>query len=491
MNKLRQLLSKTFVILLCLISIGVYGQKQQKTYKEVYNVSNNSILDLNTSHADIEFETWSKDEVVIEANIEIEDATAEEAAQYFENSGFDINGNSSKVTIRTKAKNSWSHASFLNDTQNFKIEIPDFPDMDRFEFAFDVKELVDMPPLPINPMSEFDHEAFEKDGEKYLKQWQKEFSKGYNKEHLKRLEEWAEKMEKRQEALEQKRSALMEKREKAHEKRAEAHAERREKIAEQRLKSMEARQKRNALISERNKHLRMSDDSTRITIMFEDSVNRFNRASIFYSSERENKNFKVKKTIKIKMPKSMKIKMDVRHGEVKLAENTENIDAVLSHSRLWATTIDGDKTNINASYSPINVQYWNYGQLKARYSENVALKEVLNLKLVASSSNVTIDNLKSTAFIKNDFGPLQINRIDENFELLDVSLQNAELVCKTPEVAFTIYMNESYSEFSCPDNIAISEIKNGGSTVHKGYYQSNAANKSIVLNSKYSEVTLE
>ena len=298
-------------------------------------------------------------------------------------------------------------------------------------------------------------------------------------------------MEKRQEVLEQKRSALMEKREKAHEKRAEAHAERREKIAEQRSKSMEARQKRNALISERNKHLRMSEDSTRITIMFEDSVNRFNRASIFYSSERENKKFKVKKTIKIKMPKSMKIKMDVRHGEVKLAENTENIDAVLSHSRLWATTIDGDKTNINASYSPINVQYWNYGQLEARYSENVALKEVLNLKLVASSSNVTIDHLKRTAFIKNDFGPLQINQINDNFELLDVSLQNAELVCKTPEVPFTVYLNESYSEFSCPDNIAISETKNGGSTVHKGYYQSNTANKSIVLHSKYSEVTLE
>ena len=168
MNKLRQLLFKTFVILLCLISIGVYGQKQQKTYKEVFNVANNSVLDLNTSHTDIEFETWSKDEVIIEANIEIEDATAEEAAQYFENSGFDINGNSSKVTIRTKAKNAWSHASFLNDTQNFKIEIPDFPDMESFEFAFDVQELIDMPPLPINPMSEFDHEAFEKDGEKYL-----------------------------------------------------------------------------------------------------------------------------------------------------------------------------------------------------------------------------------------------------------------------------------------------------------------------------------
>ncbi len=68
--------------------------------------------------------------------------------------------------------------------------------------------------------------------------------------------------------------------------------------------------------------------------------------------------------------------MNVRHGEVKLAENTNNIDATLSHASLLAATIDGDKTMVMASYSPVSVEKWNYGQLHTDYSENVDLKEV-------------------------------------------------------------------------------------------------------------------
>ena len=68
--------------------------------------------------------------------------------------------------------------------------------------------------------------------------------------------------------------------------------------------------------------------------------------------------------------------MNVRHGEVKLAENTKNLNATLSHSSLWATTIDGDETNILASYSPVEVKNWNYGQLETKYSKDINLAEV-------------------------------------------------------------------------------------------------------------------
>ena len=92
--------------------------------------------------------------------------------------------------------------------------------------------------------------------------------------------------------------------------------------------------------------------------------------------------------------------MNVRHGEVILAENTKNLSATLSYSSLLATTIDGDKTYIDASYSPVSVQKWNYGQLKADYSEKINIKEVENLTLNATFSDVTIDNLLHKAFIK-------------------------------------------------------------------------------------------
>jgi len=488
MNKLRQTSFRTLTLLLCLIAMGAYGQKQTKTFKETFNVSADAVLDINTSHADIEFETWSKNEVAIEAIIEIEDASDDEAKAYFENSGFEILGNSTKVSITTGSKNIglWPHA--LGDAKNFHIEIPEFPEVHAFTFDFDFEELSNMPIPPIPAIAEFDHEAFKKDGQEYLKNWQKKFAESYDKEHIKKLEEWAKQMEKKQDKMAERRAKLMEERAELQEKRAEKRIERREKLAEVREKRMEAyKARRDKLVEKRR--LKISNDSPNIFFFDSDEEG---KPSIFYSAwDGLHKNYKVKKTIKVKMPKGMKIKMNVRHGEVKLAENTKNINATLSHSSLWAATIEGDKTSINASYSPVSVQNWNYGQLKAKYSENVNLKEVLYLKLNAISSDVTIDRLVNSAFIQNDFGPIEIKSVSNNFKDLDVTLQNAELNCTTPDVPFTIYVNGTSSQLTSPAHITLDRTKNHNNTVHRGYFKNKNGERSIVINSKYSEVVLE
>ena len=495
MNKLRQTLSKTLVLLLCFITMGVLGQAQTKTFKETFTVSKEAILDVNTSHADIEFETWTKDQIEIEATIEIEGATDEEAERYFEDAGFEILGNSKKVTISTgKESNSlWPH--MLGDAQNFRIEMPEFPEVHAYNFDFDFEELSNMPMPSIPSMTRFDHKAFKKDGDAYLKKWKKEFEESFDEDHVKELEEWAERMEEKQEKITKKREEMMKKREEMMEKRNEKRKELQEKLAETRVKRREAQKERWALSLERKKANGLfGNDSSQVIIINGDSVNTYFRGgpSIFYgSSNGLHKNYKVKKTIKVKMPKGMKIKMNVRHGEVKLAENTKNLNATLSHSSLWASTIDGDKTTISASYSPVNVQNWNYGQLRAKYSDNVALKEVLNLRLDATSSDVTIDNLINSAIIKNDFGPLQIKSVSNNFSDIDIVIQNAELNCKTPNVPFTIYVNGTSSKLTTPAGITLDRTKNYTNTVHKGFFKSKNAGSSITINSKYSDVVLD
>lgn len=504
MNKSKQTPFKAIVLLLCLISIGAFGQKQTKTFNETFTVANESVLDINTSHTDIEFETWNKDQLVIEATIELEGATAEEAKDYFKNSGFEILGNSKKVTIKTGAENTWFLRNAVIDAQNLVFEIPEMPEipeMDSFIFDFDFEELQDMPEFPMNNALEFDHEAFEKDGEKYLKKWQKDFAKGYDKEHIKELEEWGKRMEVRQLEMEEKRekmavkrAEMQEKREEMHEKRTEMH-EKREEAHEKRVEKMAVAQKlrieaqadRQERLIQIRQHGKANIDSTNIFIM-----DNHNKPNIFYSSSKgAKKNYKVKKTIKIKMPKSMKINMNVRHGEVKLAENTKNINATLSHASLWATTIDGDKTIINASYSPVSVQHWNYGQLRANYSKNVDLKKVMNLRLNATSSDITIDNLLVSAYIKNDLGPIQINSIGKDFEEIDISLQNAELKFKTPEVPFTIYVNGTSSKLTSSSDITLNRTQNGNTIINKGFRGDKNASRSIVIHSKYSDVVLE
>lgn len=482
MNKLRRTPFSPIVLLLCFITIGAVGQSKSKTFNETFSVSKEAVLDVNTSHTDIEFETWSKDEIEIEATIEIEGATEEEAAQYFEGSGFEILGNSKKVTISTNGNNNSFRSHLLSDLQNFHIEIPEFPQVQAFDFDFEFEDLIEMPALPISPKTAFDHKAFKKDGEKYLKKWQKEFQDSFDEEHIEELERWSERMEERQEKMVKKRAEMIEKRSEMREKRDEKREERQEKMAEAREKRMELQLERRA---------KNDDDESRVIIINGDRIStKVNGGpSIFYSSSNgSNNNYKVKKTIKVKMPKGMKIKMDVRHGEVKLAENTKNLNAILSHASLWASTIDGDQTTISASYSPVSVQNWNYGQLNAKYSDNVALKEVLHLRLDATSSDVTIDNLVNTAFIQNAFGPLLIKSVDSSFSEIDIALQNAELSFKTPGVPFTIYVNGTSSDISMPENITLEQTKNHNTTIQKGYFKNKNADSAITINSKHSDV---
>ena len=473
MSKLRPMSFKIFAILLCFITMEVYGQKQSKAYKESFDVAADALLNLNTSHADIEFKTWSKNQVLVEATIEIEGATAEEAQTYFEQNGFEIVGNSTKVSVLTRSENSWLPLHGVVAAKNFHIEIPEFPEIEPF--FFDLEELKEMPPIPINPGTEFDHKAFEKDGEKYLKEWQKKFFKENDKDYVERLKAWENQMKVRQEELHAKRVKHLEKKADAQAKRIKASHE----------------QRRNS--SEKRVWKTIGNDTTHIIIIDGDTIRSYNSSpSIFYGAANgKHTNYKVKKTIKVKMPKGMKIKMDVRHGEVKLAESTKNLNATLAYGSLWATTIDGDKTTIKVSYSPVNVENWNFGQLQAHYSEPVDLKRVLNLKLNATSSEVTIDNLVVSAFIKNDFGPLQINTVDRNFEEIDIALQNATLNCKTPKAPFKLYVNGTSSELTCPSDISLNKTKNHHNVINRGYFKHRNTDKTITINSKYSSVVFD
>ncbi len=498
MNSLKRVLFKCPMLLLCVIGTVVYGQKESKTYNEVFNTTPETVLDINTSNADIEFETWGQDQIEIIATITLEGATKEEAAAYFKRGAFDIQGNSNKVRISSGAEKSslffghnmagfdnfhFDHESLFPSGLEMDSLFLALPSIDSQNLFFDFSMMDEMPPMPPMPKQNFDYQAFKEDGEKYLKEWQKEFSKGFNKEYEKKLEEWSKKIEKRAKAMEKKqkeREALREER-----------AEKLEKVrAERNEKRLEAQEK---LAAERDKarEKRREPQSHRRSIWIRDNDNHDESNIYYFPSQGTNKNYKVKKTLKIKMPKGLKIQMDVRHGEVTLAENTKNINANLSYSNLRAFTIDGEETTIVASYSPIAVQKWNYGQLQADYSDNVDLEEVTNLRLIATSSDVTIDKILDKLYVKSKYGPLKINKIGKNFSDIDVSLQNSELECKTPDTPFAIYVNATSSKFACPAELNLVRTKNHNTIVQKGYHISKNKGGSIIINSKYSDVIFD
>lgn len=501
MNKLQQIVSRKWTVIMCLVALSAYSQKETKTYSESFKVGNDAVIDINTSHADIEFETWDKNEVVIEAIVELEGATKEEAADYFKKGGIKILGNSKIIEISTKAENSFSFGDSFSDmdiiVNDFVIEIPEFPELEPLFLDLEIPDLPDfpemmeLPPIPSFSGHNFDYKAYKKDGEKYLKKWKKEFAESFDEDYKQRMIEWSERMEERSKAWKERK----EERKESMKQRMEEHQERMEEKKAQLMERQKERQevqkeRLEALKDSRKALLERSTDSSRF--IYIDRDNLYNGPSIFFgSSHGGNKKYKVKKTIKIKMPKSTKLKMNVRHGEVKLAENTFNMKATLSYARLLATNIDGERTNIVASYSPVSVQSWDNGSLNTNFSEKVALKDVKYLRLSANSSDVTIERLLKSAQIKNNLGALRINGVAKNFKDLDISVQHGELNFELPTTPYTIYVNGTSSKLTSPSYLVWDKTESHSNTVQKSYHINRNAESSIIINSAYSNVVLQ
>ena len=307
-----------------------------------------------------------------------------------------------------------------------------------------------------------------KDGEKYMKQWQKEFQKEFDSEYKEQFEAWAKEMEARAGEMKvriRENEALREEMQAAREQQREELAEQREQMREQmqiaREQAMKAREEAR-------------------------------KSRVFYfRGDGGDRNFTIKKTIKIKMPKGARLKLNVRHGEVKLAANALNTRATLSYARLLASTIDGKDTHIEARYTPVVVKRWNGGRLQADYSEGVELDEVGQLNLQANSSMVTIDRLLRQASIDNRLGALQIGSIADDFSEMVISVEYGELRCSLPRSAYGITVNNDRSEVAYPDFITWTTPAGKDSFTRKGVSQQGDSGRSIVINAAYSDVNLQ
>lgn len=486
MNMNQQILFKTLALTL-LSTTGLFAQKESKTFKETFNVVDDAVVEINTTHTDIEFETWDKNQVEITAMVELEGASAEEAAEYFENTPFKMMGNSKEIEVSTSGRNSFPNR-FFNSQVEFEFDAESF--IEPFFLDIEIPELAEIgewpemavvPPLPPMNFKQFDYDAYQKDGDKYMKEWTKQFRKEFDEDYKEKLEDWGKRYEKQA----KERSERLEERIKERTKEMEKRAAELEKRSAERAKLMEERREK---IEERRE--KMEEESEKRSLFFSRDTD--DEPSIFYfSSDGEGKKYKVKKTIKIKMPKSTRLKMNVKHGEVKLARTTNNINASLRYASLLASTIDGKQTDIRASYSPVIVQKWNYGQLKADYTEHVSLKQVGDLRLNATSSNVVIEQLNNRAIVVNDLGELVINSVSNNFSDIDVSVQNGEFRCEMPSGPVSLYLNGTKSKIVYPLDLKMNRTNNFETVIHKGYKANNNSGKLITINSKYSEVVLE
>ena len=491
-------------MLAMLFAIMSSAQTQSKRYSEKFNVNNDVEIQVNTAYSDLVFESWNRDQVEIEAVIEIEGISAEEAEKLFEKWNFNASGNSSKVTVSTGSpfmpggRDAVTIApadpSFYFDFP-FEVEVPDVDVIvEALPENFVMPPMPPMPPVPAD-MHEFnfDYEAYKKEGEAYLKEWKKEFEQNFDEKYMKSYEAWGKEMEKRYEERAKEKQEL---------------EKDRGKLEEERQKMMEDRQK---MIEEIRKEAEKNRAETRIMMeKVREEARRANRearevmrnqaftikpgsdATLFlFEKDGMPKNLKIKKTIKIKAPKGARLNLNVRHGEIKLAENYRNINATLAYSRLHAPLVDGKNSEITASYSPMRVDYWKEGTLNASYVKDLELQRVQNIRLQSKSSNVTVQQLEGNAIINGSFGDLYIGKLNDSFDALDIVLENSDAILVLPEVSFDIYARTTHSRISAPNNLKLNVNEMQNSKQLKGYNKAKGSGRTIHIIANYSNLDLQ
>ncbi|WP_152975641.1 hypothetical protein [Lacinutrix himadriensis] len=496
--------SKNLRITILTLFVAISSMAQQKLEKisQSINVDKDAIIHLNTSHTNIEIETWNKDVIEIEAYIESDILSNEELQKAYNAWQVKVDGSKNLVTIETEGvSNSWSNEgialfdeSSIDALKELEFKLADLPVMPLVEGLMESLQIKDMPKMPNLPdlpdgmnNFNFDYEKYQEEGEEYLEKWSKEYEDKYGKEYSDKMENWAKNFDDKDwKEYEKKMEAWGEKFGEqfgsTFEKNMEAWGEEFGKNFEQKMEAWGKNLEKTIEESDFEENMEAWGEALgkRIEESIERSLgegDKYNDAPEDLFSSSKKSNLKVKKTIKIKMPKKAKLKLNVRHGSLNLTSVIHNLKADISHASLTANTIDGSQTSINVSYSPVRITNWNAGELKLNYVDQALINSATSLVLSANSSNVMLKNILSNAIIDGSFGDLVIGNISNDFKNINLVLENSEANVKLPQGDYNLFYKGTKS------------LYNNESTSSKTI--NSDSNKTIVINAKYSNVVVK
>lgn len=555
------------LVALCLLitSFAIAQNRVEKLSKTI-KVPSDVSVDLNTSHVNIQVDTWNKNEIKVEAFIESDEISKDLLKDMLADWDLEVEKRNNSVEISSSKKGNWLviddvDGDYTKALNNLKLSLADLPEMPALPKFPKMPEMVDMPALPALPKLpkgvknvSFDYEAYKQGGEAYLEEWSQEYEDKYGAEYKekmkawarefsktdfdkyqkemeewgerfgeqfgeswgKEMEEWGEELGKRFEGdwakqMEEWGEKLGETFGKDIEKWGEQFGEEfgksmekwaeelvknidttnlsnnggntyiiqdknKAKLAKERVKRMKAREKARKEALKARLEARKKQLEERTTAL----KAREKERKRVYTNSRNNQ--KVKRILKITLPKDADVNVNVRHGKLKFVSTINNLKADLSHTTLVATNINGSDTSINAAYSPVIVDNWNLGELKLRYVNNAQLQTVKNLILDSNSSDISIGSLEDRAVINGSFGELEIGNIGNNFSNLNLILENSDAFIRLPKTDYELLFKGNYSTFN--------EEKTDKKVV-KNYPKNTSTNKTIVVNAKYSHVTMQ
>lgn len=453
---------KLSIFATCLLFAGLYAQERKSKLSEKLNVNNDVVVNLNTSHTKVVFESWNKNTVAIEAFVEGDHINPEMAKHLLDSWQVDVSGNSREVTIKSITNSKWngtitaSNIRMGEDLQQLKIMSPMIADI-----LGPYMENIANNPMP-NALSEDvatvnlgGKKNTEKE-EKYLQQWENQINEKLGNTIDAQKEQLIKQLAKNSPNV----SGQMEIRFEA--------------WGEQYGRQMEA------WASQFVKEAQNQQGTSGVTVYSYRATTTPKRGANG-----------INKVIKINIPKNANLRLNVRHGGVQLAEKTNNMIASLSHTKLEANVVDGENTYIKASYSPVFVQQWNNGKLVINYVKNCRIQSANNLQVNADSSNIFVQQLNDNGSITGSFGAITIANLGESFSTLDLAVENSDFKLKLPKTSFSLVYSGAQSRIALPKTLETNVRRNFGTVFVNGFQGTRNTDKAITINAKYSDVVLQ
>ncbi|XRE44081.1 hypothetical protein ACIVBQ_002285 [Tenacibaculum discolor] len=423
-------------VFLLLVTGVVSAQKYNKKFSENFKTNKDVVVNINASNADVDVATWNKNEVSVEAVVEVEGLDKKEAQKYLDNWKFEALGNKNKVQVNAN-KNSFriggDNIVFFNSSDNNYPKVFQFDSDDEVVVVPEVRipeipEIPELPEIKIPEVNfeeivtglediEFDFDKYAKDGGNYFFQWKD----GVNDITIKSKKEWEEfkktdkykEFKKHQE--ERKRDIKKElervKKERINEK------ELRREMAKARaeIRKINREEIRKELAKAREEMHKVRKEMRKV------------RMNYSYSSDGDNlmingKKVKITKKIIIKVPKSATFDLNTRHCKVKLPKTKAS--GKVSYGTFKADALDGGKLNI--SFSPVNISSLNACTLFLNNVTDAQLASVTNTTVHSNSSGLVVSNVYSNVEVNNKFGNLTIAKVHPSHDNLKVFLSYSD-----------------------------------------------------------------
>ncbi|REE79926.1 hypothetical protein BX611_2826 [Lutibacter oceani] len=497
---------------LLLFSVALNAQTFDKKIKENFKVNSDVEIVINAAFMDVDIETWNRNEVSVEAVMEVEGVEENEAKKILKQWKFEALGNKSKVKISSLSDN--MHFEFDSDFDfpGMDFEIPHFeiPDMD---FDFPEIPFPEMPEMPEMPEFEFDYQLYKSDST-YLKNYKMRVSEGVEKfknsnwkkqldsvrnshEFKKQVEEYkkaAKEIAKEMKELQNSEAfkhSLEEAKRVAEE--AKIHVlENRDEILEQVKMAKEANKAAMAELKRLKKNGKFDSlHNYRENIL--DSLHNYTENVYFLNSTNKNSKVKIKKYLKIKVPKKATFDLNVRHGKVNIPESNKKMSANMSYSNFVGGLITGSKNELSFSNSPVEIETLNASNITLKNVPNAKFGTFENSNLFSNSSDVSIEKIGSNVALSQKFGNLEISNIVTDFEVFNLILDYSKANINLSNAKYAFQINGKKSTISLNKKLTTNKTtnRNDGVQIMEGYYLDKSTLNKLFLTGVYSTIILD